>query len=331
MLTQVKHIAQKSKTAIITHHIYDNWRTKRRFRAGNIASTSGSTHTTFSLHDSLHYIDQVFQEYLTSSGISKDSLRGQRILEIGPGDNVGVAIKFLVAGAKQVVCLDKFYSSHAWEQERNIYQALREQLTGVEKQIFDEVIDLNSGIRGDSDKLTYLLGTGIEEAEAVYDPASFDLIVSRAVFEHVYDPDAAFSVMEKLLKPGGYMLHKIDFRDHGMFSKHHHHPLTFLTIPDRVYRLMVYDSGKPNRKLVNYYRQTAAASGFATKILIANIVGVEHEIAVHKEQALFGVDYHQRTIDLLSNIRPHLQHEFKSLPDEELMISSIFLIARKQS
>ena len=42
---------------------------------------------------------------------------------------------------------------------------------------------------------------------------------------------------------------------HGMFSSSGMHPLTFLTIPDSVYRLMTIDSGKPNRKLINYYRQ----------------------------------------------------------------------------
>src|SRR5712691_2426865 len=103
MLTQVKNLAQKSKTAIITYHIYDNWRAKRRFKAGNIASTSGSTHTTLSLEGSLHYIELVFEEYLAASGTSKNSLRDKCILEIGPGDNVGLAIKFLIAGAKQVI------------------------------------------------------------------------------------------------------------------------------------------------------------------------------------------------------------------------------------
>jgi hypothetical protein len=39
-----------------------------------------------------------------------DMLQDKRVLEIGPGGNAGVALKFLLAGAKQVVCLDKFYS-----------------------------------------------------------------------------------------------------------------------------------------------------------------------------------------------------------------------------
>ena len=62
MLTQVRSLAARSKTAIISHHIYDNWRAKKRFHAGNITSTSGSTHTTMSLKDSLRYIDTAAEQ-----------------------------------------------------------------------------------------------------------------------------------------------------------------------------------------------------------------------------------------------------------------------------
>lgn len=329
MLTQLKQFAPKAKLAIICYHIYDNWWTKRQFSSGKIELTSGSTHWDKTLKESLSYIDQVFEDYLFYSGISIDMLRGKRILEIGPGDNVGVALKFLLAGAKRVVCLDKFFSKYNWEQQRKIYQAMIEQLPDRGRQIFDEVIDLETGIMSNPQKLVCSYGMGIERAEEVFEPESFDLIVSRAVFEHLYNPDAAFSTMDKLLSPGGYMVHKIDFRDHGIFSKHHHHPLTFLTLPEAIYRRMVYDSGKPNRKLINYYRQKTAGSGYETKILITSIVGVESEVEPHQERVIFGTHYSQETLSLLKNIRPHLQNEFRDLPDEDLMVAGIYLVAKK--
>jgi 2-polyprenyl-3-methyl-5-hydroxy-6-metoxy-1,4-benzoquinol methylase len=63
-----------------------------------------------------------------------------------------------------------------------------------------------------------VIGVGIEAANTEFEPATFDLIISRSVMEHTYQSDAAFRVMDWLLKPGGKMLHKIDFRDHGIFS-----------------------------------------------------------------------------------------------------------------
>ncbi len=328
MITQLRQFAKKSKGAIISYQIYDNWRTKQRFNAGKIELTSGSTHSSKTTHESLSYIDQVFNDYLTYANITTEMLRDKRILEIGPGDNVGVALKFLAAGARQVVCLDKFFSKYDWMQQREIYRLMREQMNGQEKRIFDEVINLETGLKSDSQKLIYIYGTGIEEAAKVLEPASFDFIISRAVFEHLYDLDAAFSVMNRLIKPGGSMLHKIDFRDHGIFSGHH--PLTFLTIPASLYRLMAYDSGKPNRRLINYYRSKAGEFTCDTTILITYIVGQDDEIIPHKEAVTPGIDYTDETIALLNSIRPQLQPEFRDLPDEDLMVSGIFLIMRNR-
>lgn len=40
-------------------------------------------------------------------------------------------------------------------------------------------------------------------------------------------------------------------------------------------------------------------------------------------------DYPEATISLLNKIRPKLNLRFKDLPDEELIVSGIFLVARK--
>ena len=194
--------------------------------------------------------------------------------------------------------------------------------TGVEN-------ELSSGIEINSDKLKVIYGTAIEEAEELFDSESLDLIISNAVVEHLYDTDVAFSVMNGLLVPGGYMMHNIDLGDHGMFSRSGMHPLTFLTIPDSVYRLMTLDSGKPNRKLINYYRQKMIDLEYDAKIFITSIVGEEGEVFPNKESIELGIDYSQSTVSLINEIRPNLNNRFRNMSDEELMISVIFLIARK--
>ena len=135
--------------------------------------------------------------------------------------------------------------------------------------------------------------------------------------------------MDKLLVSGGYMLHKIDLRDHGLFTSGGLHPLTFLTISDSIYKLMSYDSGKPNRKLINYYKEKLDELNYDTKILITHILGVKNEIIPHKNKIEFGIDYSDKTNSLLSEIRMKLQDKFKNITDEELMVSGIFIIARK--
>src|ERR1035441_4786828 len=95
------------KWRIVAGAIYSNRRIQAQLRAGNAEGHSGATHRDWTTDQSLAYIDTVFQEYLEYGGLSIDGLRGKSILEIGPGDNLGVALTFLAAGAHRVVCLDK--------------------------------------------------------------------------------------------------------------------------------------------------------------------------------------------------------------------------------
>lgn len=328
MFIQLNQLAKRSKIILIAYLIYDNWRRKKRFKSGDIIGSSGAIESEVS--DSLDYINRTFDDYLKYSGISIHSLQDKNVLEVGPGDNLGVALKFLAAGAKQVVCIDKFFSKCNPKYERSIYEALRENLNDYEGKNVDSAINLdNDRIEVNAQKLLYIRGVGIEEAGKMFEPESFDFIVSRAAIQHLYDVDTAFSVMDRLLTPAGYMVHKIDFRDLGLFSSYGFNPLTFLTIPNSVYRLMTYDSGRPNRKLLNYYRQKMNMLGYCAKILITKIVGCGNEIVPYKDAIIHGIDYSDGTISCLNEVRPYLIDEFKDMAAEELMVAGIFLTARK--
>jgi SAM-dependent methyltransferase len=328
MSVPLKKIAGQSKTLIIVHRIFDNWRRRRAFKAGNTVSAYGSTHEFWNLEKSVSYIERVYREYLEYAGIGPEALRGKRILEVGPGDNFGVALKFLAAGAAKVVCLDKFYSERNVDQQTRIYKELRKQLSADEAHVFDECIELDGDIELNPERLQYIYGHGVEEADQILEPASFDFIVSRAVIHNVYDIDRGFEAMDRLLAPGGYTLHKIDLSDENMFSSRGMHPLTFLTIPERIYYLMASDSGKPNRKLTGDYREQMVGRGYETKILVSTVLG-EGQLSPHKERIEAGVDYSEKTLSLINEIRPKLAAPFRDRPNSELATTGIFLIGRK--
>jgi SAM-dependent methyltransferase len=328
MSVALKKIAAQSKTLIIAHRIFDNWRRRRAFKAGNTITAYGSTHEFWSLEKSVSYINLVYREYLEYAGLGPEALRGKRILEVGPGDNFGVALKFLAAGAAKVVCLDKFYSERNVEQQTRIYHELRKHLSPHEARVFDECIKLDGDIELNEERLQYIYGHGIEEADAILEPRSFDFIVSRAVIHNVYDVDRGFEAMDRLLAPGGYMLHKIDLSDENMFSSRGMHPLTFLTIPERIYFLMASDSGKPNRKLIGDYREQMQKRGYQTKILITTVLGAG-PLVPHKEQIEQGVDYSDKTLSLINAIRPRLASPYRDRSDAELAATGIFLVATK--
>jgi SAM-dependent methyltransferase len=328
MSAALKKAAGRSKTLIILHRIVDNWQRRRAFQSGKTTTAYGSTHESWSLEKSVDYINLVYREYLEYAGLTAADLAGKRILEVGPGDNFGVALKFLADGAAKVVSLDKFYSERNEQQQARIYRELRKQLSPQQAAVFEEAIKLDGQVELNKNRLEYIYGHGVEEADQILEPESFHFIVSRAVLHNVYDIETGFAAMDRVLAPGGFMAHKIDFSDENMFSSRGMHPLTFLTIPERIYRLMAKDSGKPNRMLITDYRKEMRRLGYDAKLFVSSVVG-RRALQPYKEHIEPGVDYSQETIDLIEEIRPKLAPHYRSLSTENLAVAGIFLVARK--
>lgn len=330
MFHRLKRTARRSKSLLIAFTIYKNWQTRRRFNRGEIESFHGSSHSGKKLEESLAYIEAQFSDYLKYGALSTESLAGKRILELGFGDNLGVALKFLAAGAEQAVCIDKFYSARDASYEREIYKALRGTLTDDARRLFDDAISLNDGFTLNPERLICM--NGVELERGVQDLAElqrpFDLVISRAVIEEIYQPDELFKALDMVLAPGGYMLHKIDLSDYGMFRENHMHPLTFLTISDRVYRMMASDSGIPNRKRIGYYRDQLDRLGYKSTFFITSILG-KGTLEPHKQTVTINEDYSAATLELIRQVRRALDAPFRHLPDEELMVEGIFMVAEK--
>ena len=326
----MKHWARKSKTLLIAFKILNNWQMRRRFAAGRIETEHGSSHSRKSLAESLAYIEEQYRDYLTYGQLSHEDVQGKRILELGFGDNVGVALKFLAAGAGQVVCVDKFYSKRDTAREREIYAGLRRGLPPDEQRRFDAVISMADDVKFDATKLQALNGLDLEAAahQLKEQDQVFDLIISRAVIEEIYEPAGVLAAADGLLAPGGLMLHKIDLSDYGIFSDGGMHPLTFLTIPESVYRLMASDSGIPNRKLLGYYRKQMDGFSYDTKFFVTSIVG-HGPVVPHREISALDEDGSEVALPVINEIRPKLWREFKRMSDEELMVQGVFLVGRK--
>ena len=327
----IRNIAKKSKGAIIAYRIYQNWSTKRRFKSGNTESNLGSTHKGRTLSQSLTYINTQFNDYLAYGGVPSSALQRMRILEVGFGDNIGVALKFIAQGASHVSCLDKFYAKRDTDQERQIYRALRETLDEASKTRFDEAIDLENEVHANPGKIKCIYGVDVEDSEDLAHGPLYDLVISRGAIQDIYEPQKAFEGMDRLLVPGGCMLHKIDLSDQGMFRDRGLNPLTYLTIPEAIYRLMAKDSGRPNRKLRSDYHAILAELGYEGKLLITDVIGRRGmgDLHPHKETLDRQADYVATALSFVDEIRPRLIPRFKKLSDEELIISGIFMIARK--
>lgn len=98
-------------------------------------------------------------------------------------------------------------------------------------------------------------------AFSALDDASVDVILSSSVLEHVADLGEFFSECRRVLKPGGCMLHLVDYRDH--FFKY---PYAFLTFSDRHWNQWLNPGDLPRWRLYDH-KASAGASGFDMEIL----------------------------------------------------------------
>ena len=138
----------------------------------------------------------------------------------------------------------------------------------------DQAVNLSEGVQFNPEKVQSVYGVTLEEfaEKLAHDHEKFDLIVSCAVLEEIYDPDPVFAAMDRLLAPGGSMVHVIDLGDYGMFRQQRMHPLTFLTISEPIYKRMASDSGLPNRKRLGYYVQKMKELGYQSKFFVTSVL-----------------------------------------------------------
>lgn len=253
------------------------------------------------------YFATCFEEYFEQLGVSETEranyLREKRMLEYGPGDVPGVAILMVANGADQVVCVDRFPLVRMSPKNIQIVKIMLERLPsplreraescfmqtkhpehGFDPKLIDYLVR-PSGLSGLTNKV--------------------DLVISRAVLEHVNDLPATFRDMYAALKPGGISIHMVDLKSHGL---HRNNPLDFLTWPAWLWSLMYSAKGAPNRLRINAYREAAAQSGFS--VISLNPVMLASPVDVQA-------------------IRPDLAKPFRKLSDEDLSWLAFWIICQK--
>jgi len=306
-----------------------------RFAMGRIESDTGSSTSLLTVEAAVTYIHRTFDDYERYGALTAAMIEGASLLEIGPGDSLGVGLRFLARGAASYTTLDKFFSRRDATNERCIYELLWQDLTEAERLRFDEAVRLQPAPRFHPDKVRAVYGHGAQDADQVFAPASFDGILSRAVLHEIYEAKAALEALDRVLKPGGWMIHKIDLRDDGLFSGRGFHPLEFLTISGPVYWLMAYDSDKTCRRPLPFYRDILSQLGYQARFIVTGIIetvgyqGVENPAGDGKETLEAGVDYGPAHERMLADIRPRLSAAFRNLNDSDLLAASVFLVARK--
>jgi len=205
--------------------------------AGGIKSYAPSTYRGTGGSNSARYCYSAWLRHFTLIRDAGFAEPLGSIVELGPGDSIGLGLAALLSGSHRYIALDVV--EHA-NRETNLA-------------IFDELVDLfqrREPIPSDGefagvypalpdysfpfryfsegslhpDRLTRIR-SAIENPHqseiiryvcpwyeaSLLEPASVDLIVSQATLQEVEDLPRAYDIMTRWLKPGGIMSHQIDF------------------------------------------------------------------------------------------------------------------------
>lgn len=327
---QLKTALKRSvvKTALRTYptsvllEISLDWKSGRSHRSGNLETLSGRVHAAEDLEASLKYIQDVFSDYKDVGALS--SFRG-KAAEVGPGDNYGVAILLRAAGCTQVDLVDRFRPKRNAAYQARIYDEMMRRSPAVAALLAGADLQDDSRLPG----LRAISGPDAAAETFFGEARGYDFIVSRAVMEHLYDPMQAIAEMSAALNPGGMLLHKVDLRDHGLFSDRYYE-LKWLETPGRLHWYMTHHRGRPNRVLVHRYRLAMEALGLEHRFLVTRLAGVG-DITPHLPYEEIDEPVRATSEAFVLQHRDHFSRELRHLPVKDLAVAGFFLVARKEA
>ena len=195
------------------------------------------------------YFEAVMRDYAViarAAGVAGPLWRGKHVLELGPGDTRATALLARLEGAARWEGYDPF--------------DIQSRRPGYLGAIYDPILR-GRGETQSADEL--LVGCRVTTTPRSLRGAGprFDVVVSRAVLEHVRDLRALFDLAASVARPDAVWIHKIDLRDHGI---RHDDDLDFLGFSEGVWRAMSSAIDLPNRLRARSYLELGEAAGLRT-------------------------------------------------------------------
>lgn len=205
----------------------------------------------------LRHIDEVFAELRETFDRYNITLENKKILELGPGNSIALALSCLFNGAKKYQMADK-YSRFLKTKKQAKY--LLDQISFFENKYHCKLHNfINKDNLGFNETILAYIPDGAEDLRNI--PShSIDIILSISVFEHIKDVEKSFQEMRRVLKEGGIMYHSIDLRDHYNFNE----PFKFLKYSDFIWDKFLTKEGYSytNRLRVDDFEKLLTKHGF---------------------------------------------------------------------
>ena len=158
-----------------------------------------------------------YKKYLAFREIvvkNKIDLSGKKILEVGSGASIGLGYFFINQGLKLWTASDFFQDLLADKRATKREKKLIKNIANKYDRDILSRLEFRGGSLGLGQKLNFSKLNIIELNKEFV--AGFDIILSFDVLEHIEieQIETAIKNLSAYLRPGGLMIHDIDFRDH---------------------------------------------------------------------------------------------------------------------
>lgn len=197
---------------------------------------------------SVQHVLGVYTQFALTVTRSGGSVAGSRILELGPGHSLLGGILLVSWGAERYDGVDPFPIAKL---DARRVRALEARINGPQAlpahdpvfasrraevlERFRATVDLKEEeVRLDPERVQIHQE---DAAQLSFPEASYDLVLSNAVLEHVQDLPGVARECARVLAPGGLAIHQIDLRDHRDFSR----PRDFLSYSDASWKEFLED------------------------------------------------------------------------------------------
>ncbi|MBN2372450.1 hypothetical protein JXL19_01500, partial [bacterium] len=85
---------------------------------------------TRSVERNIQHIKEIFQAIVYKSSLGPSFFKDKTLIEIGPGDTLGLALMFIASGCKKIICVDRFKCVQHSKKHAIIYNSIINELQG---------------------------------------------------------------------------------------------------------------------------------------------------------------------------------------------------------
>jgi hypothetical protein len=220
---------------------------------------------------------------------------GLRILELGPGPDLGTGFVLAANGATSYTALDRFALAAA--SDPAFYRSLGDRL--------------HVDVEATMGKIRYVVATGSDSHSAL---GPFDAFVSNATLEHLPDVRSMFTSMASTAEPGAIHVHVVDAQTHMRWVRTHD-PWNILRYPGWLYRLVLSFPGAPNRLLASDYVADAKAAGIELSVVDGSEIDAD---ALHHVRPFLARPFRDRADDDLRRLTFTLVGGYGAAPAADL-------------